>query len=74
MNAILSFLLLGVVWLVCLIAFTYMFDNKSLYQMQVNLFMALIIDIFAVAITKAITRRRRPSVNDDPFCIGTPFQ
>ncbi|CAO1415054.1 unnamed protein product, partial [Diamesa serratosioi] len=60
----------GVVWLVCLIAFTYMFDNKSLYQMQVNLFMALIIDIFAVAIIKAITRRRRPSANDDPFCIG----
>ena len=35
--------------------------------------MALIIDIFAVAITKAITRRRRPSANDDPFCIGKAF-
>jgi presqualene diphosphate phosphatase len=60
----------GIVWLAGLLAFTYMFDNKDLYQMQVNLFMALIIDIFVVAIIKAIARRRRPSVNDDPFCIG----
>jgi len=58
------------VWLAGLVAFTYMFDNKNLYEMQVNLFVALIIDIFVVATVKAITRRRRPSVNDDPFCIG----
>lgn len=60
--------------------------------MEVNLFFALILDIFVVAIIKgkqnttlrgvnwafsqtlsifaAIARRRRPSVNDDPFCIG----
>jgi len=40
------------VWLVCLLGFTYMFDNKDLYEMEVNLFIALIIDIFAVAIIK----------------------
>lgn len=33
-------------------AFTYMFNNADLYQMEVNLFMALIIDIFVVAIIK----------------------
>jgi len=39
----------GIVWLAGLIALTYMFDNKDLYQMQVNLFAALIFDIFVVA-------------------------
>jgi hypothetical protein len=29
-----------------------MFDNKDLYEMEVNLFTALIIDIFVVAIIK----------------------
>ncbi|CAG9812266.1 unnamed protein product [Chironomus riparius] len=60
----------GVVWLAGLIAFTYIMGNSKLHEMEVNLFVALIIDIFAVAIIKAITRRRRPAINDDPFCIG----
>ena len=38
--------------------------------MQVNLFIGLIIDIILVAVIKAATRRRRPAINDDPFCIG----
>lgn len=42
----------GIVWLAGLLAFTYMFDNKALYEMEANLFMALIIDIFVVAIIK----------------------
>lgn len=42
----------GIVWLVAVIGFTYMIEDKSLYEMEVNLFMALIIDIFVVAIVK----------------------
>jgi hypothetical protein len=60
----------GIVWLVGLIAFTYLMNSSKLHEMEVNLFIALIFDIFVVAITKAITRRRRPAINDDPFCIG----
>lgn len=58
----------GVVWLVGWLAFTYMIDNKSLYQMQINMFVALIFDIVCVAVIKAIVRRRRPSV--DPYAYG----
>lgn len=60
----------GIVLLVAVIGFTYMIENPSLYEVEVNLFMALIVDILIVAVTKAATRRRRPSVNDDPFYIG----
>lgn len=34
------------------------------------LFSGLILDIIAVAVLKAITRRRRPTTNDDPFTLG----
>uniref|UniRef100_U5EUT2 Putative presqualene diphosphate phosphatase n=1 Tax=Corethrella appendiculata TaxID=1370023 RepID=U5EUT2_9DIPT len=60
----------GIVWLAGWLAFCWMIDNSNLYQLQVNLFIGLIIDIIAVAIIKAATRRRRPAINDDPFCIG----
>jgi len=40
------------VWLAGLIAFTYIMGNSQLHEMEVNLFVALIIDIFAVAIIK----------------------
>jgi presqualene diphosphate phosphatase len=42
----------GIVWLAGLIAFTYLMNSKDLYEMEVNLFIALIIDLFAVAIVK----------------------
>lgn len=42
----------GIIWIVGLIAFTYMFANSNLYEMEVNLFVALLIDIFIVAIVK----------------------
>ncbi|KAG5677486.1 hypothetical protein PVAND_007244 [Polypedilum vanderplanki] len=60
----------GVVWLTGLIAFTYFMNNNKLHEVEVNLFIALVIDILVVAIVKAITRRRRPAINDDPFSIG----
>lgn len=44
----------GVVWLAGLIAFTYIMGNSKLHEMEVNLFVALIIDIFAVAIIKGL--------------------
>lgn len=42
----------GIVWLVGLIAFIYLMNSKDLHEMEVNLFIALIIDMFAVAIIK----------------------
>lgn len=60
----------GIAWLAGWLAFCWMIDKPEWYQMQVNLFIGLITDIVMVAIIKAATRRRRPAVSDDPFCIG----
>jgi len=60
----------GVVWLACWAAFCYMIDNKDLYQMQINMFFGLFLDIIAVALIKAATRRRRPAVDDNPLSFG----
>lgn len=60
----------GVIWLACWAAFCYMVDNKDLYQMQINMFVGLFLDIIAVALIKAATRRRRPAVDDNPFSFG----
>lgn len=38
--------------------------------MQMNMFFGLVLDIIFVAVIKAATRRRRPTVNDDIFSIG----
>ncbi|XP_047370178.1 polyisoprenoid diphosphate/phosphate phosphohydrolase PLPP6 isoform X2 [Vespa velutina] len=47
----------GIPWIALTLASIWIFHLTSLYQLQVNLFIAL-------------TRRRRPAVNDDPFAIG----
>ncbi|XP_055628931.1 polyisoprenoid diphosphate/phosphate phosphohydrolase PLPP6 [Toxorhynchites rutilus septentrionalis] len=60
----------GIAWLAGWLAFSWMIDKPDWYQMQVNLFIGLLTDIVMVAVVKAATRRRRPAVNDDPFCIG----
>ncbi|KAK9310392.1 hypothetical protein QLX08_000368 [Tetragonisca angustula] len=60
----------GIIWIASLLACIWIFNSKSLYQMQVNLLVALILDIIVIAILKSSTRRRRPAVNDDPFSIG----
>lgn len=60
----------GVVWLSGWLAFCWMVDMPSMYQMQMNMFLGLILDIVFVAVIKAATRRRRPTVNDDLFSIG----
>lgn len=45
-------------------------DSKSLYQMQMNMFIGLILDIIFVACIKAATRRRRPALDDDVIMIS----
>ncbi|XP_013198124.2 polyisoprenoid diphosphate/phosphate phosphohydrolase PLPP6 isoform X2 [Amyelois transitella] len=50
----------GIVWLAGWLSFIWLFDNKDLYQLQVNMLIALILDIILVAVIKAFVRRRRP--------------
>ncbi|XP_032514879.2 polyisoprenoid diphosphate/phosphate phosphohydrolase PLPP6 isoform X1 [Danaus plexippus] len=50
----------GIVWLAGWLTFIWLFNNKDLYQLQVNTLFALILDIVIVAVTKAFVRRRRP--------------
>lgn len=47
-----------------------MIDSPSLYQMQINLLIGLILDIIFVASIKAATRRRRPVIDTGTFTIG----
>lgn len=60
----------GVAWLAVTLMFIWVLSNKNLYQMQVNLLIGLTLDIIVIAVLKAITRRRRPAINDDPLSIG----
>ncbi|KAG5885154.1 hypothetical protein JTB14_037603 [Gonioctena quinquepunctata] len=55
----------GIPWLAFWIAFTWLFDNPHLVQMQVNMLLGLVLDIILVAIAKAFFRRRRPVLNTD---------
>ena len=57
-------------WFVGWLAFCWIFDKPSLYEIEVNLLLGLIIDIIIVASLKAATRRRRPVATDDPFAVG----
>ncbi|XP_053600906.1 polyisoprenoid diphosphate/phosphate phosphohydrolase PLPP6 isoform X2 [Plodia interpunctella] len=50
----------GIVWLAGWLSFIWLFNNKDLYQLQVNTLIALILDIILVAAIKAFVRRRRP--------------
>ncbi|RVE47041.1 hypothetical protein evm_008323 [Chilo suppressalis] len=50
----------GIVWLASWLSFIWLFNNKELYQIQVNMLIALILDIIIIAVIKALTRRRRP--------------
>lgn len=60
----------GVPWIAGVLAFIWILGDRHLYQMQINLLIGLILDIVFIAIIKALTRRRRPALNDDPFAIG----
>ncbi|CAK1548681.1 unnamed protein product [Leptosia nina] len=50
----------GIVWLAGWLTFIWLFNNSELYQLQVNMLIALILDIVVIAIIKAFVRRRRP--------------
>ncbi|KAL4707635.1 hypothetical protein ACJJTC_006985 [Scirpophaga incertulas] len=50
----------GIVWLASWLTFIWLFNNKDLYQLQVNMLIALILDIVVIAVLKALVRRRRP--------------
>ncbi|XP_046735510.1 phospholipid phosphatase 6 [Diprion similis] len=60
----------GVPWIASWLAFIWLLNSSSLYQMQVNFMIGLLLDIVFVALIKALTRRRRPAFNDDPFAMG----
>ncbi|XP_036321359.1 phospholipid phosphatase 6 [Rhagoletis pomonella] len=60
----------GIAWLTSWLAFIWIADSKSLYQMQLNLLFGLIFDIIVIAVLKAIFRRRRPSVCSDMITLG----
>ncbi|XP_071640623.1 uncharacterized protein [Temnothorax longispinosus] len=60
----------GIPWLATSLVLIWVLNSKSLYQMQINLLLGLLLDIILVTVLKAATRRRRPTVNDDPFAIG----
>ncbi|XP_014102614.1 polyisoprenoid diphosphate/phosphate phosphohydrolase PLPP6 [Bactrocera oleae] len=60
----------GIAWLAGWLAFIWIADSKSLYQMQLNLLFGLILDIIIIAVLKAIFRRRRPAVCSDMLTLG----
>ncbi|XP_014470707.1 PREDICTED: presqualene diphosphate phosphatase-like [Dinoponera quadriceps] len=60
----------GLLWLPTTLMFIWLLANKNYYQLQVNLLIGLVLDIIVVAVVKAIARRRRPCINDDPFSLG----
>ncbi|XP_065213591.1 polyisoprenoid diphosphate/phosphate phosphohydrolase PLPP6 [Planococcus citri] len=53
----------GILWLCAWMIFIWFAWTPSLFQMQVNFLIALILDIIYVGILKAIFRRRRPAGN-----------
>lgn len=63
----------SIAWLATVLVLIWTFNNSNLYQMQVNLFIGLVLDIILVAVLKAITRRRRPTTNDDPSSAKDSF-
>ncbi|KYM82322.1 Presqualene diphosphate phosphatase [Atta colombica] len=69
-NKLLEISCHGIPWLTISLISIWIFNVKSLYQMQMNLLIGLLFDIIVVAVLKAVTRRRRPTSNDDPFSLG----
>ncbi|KYN45395.1 Presqualene diphosphate phosphatase [Trachymyrmex septentrionalis] len=69
-NKLLEISCHGIPWLAVSLISIWVFNAKSLYQMQMNLLIGLLLDIIVIAVLKAVTRRRRPTTNDDPFSLG----
>lgn len=63
----------GIPWLCGWIAFIWLADKRSLYQMQANFFIGLLLDLIFVCLLKAYIRRSRPSSNkSDMFATVGP--
>ncbi|ODN04779.1 Presqualene diphosphate phosphatase, partial [Orchesella cincta] len=60
----------GVPWFV--ICFISIYLIPSAREFQVNLLIGLLLDVVLVALTKAVTRRNRPSVSNDMFFTHGP--
>ncbi|KAL1131102.1 hypothetical protein AAG570_012339, partial [Ranatra chinensis] len=62
----------GIPWITIWLASIWIIWNKSYFEVQVNFFIGLIIDIIAVSMVKAIARRKRPPSNrsDMLFAVG----
>lgn len=60
----------GIPWIVLWGIFIMLWNDPSLYQIQINLMFGLFLDIVAVAIIKAIARRRRPPSNKSDMFIA----
>ncbi|XP_072935628.1 polyisoprenoid diphosphate/phosphate phosphohydrolase PLPP6 isoform X2 [Epargyreus clarus] len=60
----------GIVWLAGWLSFIWFFNNKDLYQIQVNMLIALILDIVVIAVIKAFVRRRRPIPMNKLMAVG----
>lgn len=53
----------GIPWIGGWLALIWLWGSPTKYQMQINFFIGLLLDIMVVALVKAITRRRRPRAN-----------
>lgn len=53
----------GLLWIAGWLALIWIMWAPSLFEMQVNFFIGIILDIIFVAVIKAFTRRRRPAAN-----------
>lgn len=62
----------GLVWFSAVLAMCWMIDNPKYYQLQMNLLLGLILDVFIVASIKAATRRRRPTIDDNEYLSINP--
>uniref|UniRef100_A0A8D9B9Q0 Inactive phospholipid phosphatase 7 n=1 Tax=Cacopsylla melanoneura TaxID=428564 RepID=A0A8D9B9Q0_9HEMI len=60
----------GIPWISCWLIFIWLVWSPSLFQMQINFLIGLLLDILLVALLKAYTRRARPPSNK-PDMIGS---
>ena len=60
----------GLIWLVACVSMLYFGFDPTLWM---NMLMLQVLDIVLVAVTKAIARRRRPSINSDDMFVSSYY-
>nr|XP_033340296.1 phospholipid phosphatase 6 [Megalopta genalis] len=60
----------GVLWFASILALIWILNQPNLFQVQVNLLIGLLLDVIIIGLLKALTRRRRPAINNDPLALG----